>query len=168
MQLVDLRIKRRSAKGQQSAEFAGIFMFFLLVIFFPMLDFLAMSALFGAGMILNAEACREASLVANRGTTGAADTTAVTDADGERTSRVKKVSDAWKNGGLGHFFNIVGDPVNKITVTTVGSGSNPDQYVHVETNITGSPFLNIPFPMDVPGMNKPMTFNYSQERLIEQ
>lgn len=167
---VDLRPRRhRSSSAQTTSEFVPVFMFFMLVIFFPMLDMIAMAALYGCGMILNAEQTREASLVANRGSTGAAETTAVSDAEGQRKARVKRVQQEWAKNGFGHFFKLkepMTDPV--ITITTEGTGANADQYVHVNTSITGDPFLNIPFPLQVQGLNTPMTFNYSQERLIEQ
>ncbi len=169
MQSADLRRRNRSKKAQTTSEFVPVFMFFLLVIFFPMLDLLAMAALYGCGMILNAEQTREASLVANRGSTGAAESTAVSNADGARQTRVKNVQEVWASQGLGHFFKIktpIVDPV--ITITTDGAGANADQYVHVKTTITGDPFLTIPFPVRVPGLNDPMTFTYTQERLIEQ
>lgn len=170
MQPADLRQRRnRSNLGQTTSEFVPVFMFFMLVIFFPMLDMIAMAALYGCGMILNAEQAREASMVANRGTTGGAETTAVTDATAERLARVRRVQTEWAKNGFGHFFKIktpITDPL--ISITTDGAGANADQYVHVTTTIAGDPFLNIPFPLTVQGLNSPMTFTYSQERLIEQ
>lgn len=158
----------RSSTGQTTSEFAGVLMVFFLIIFFPMLDLVAMAALFGAGMVLNAESAREASLVANRGSTAAAEHTDVTDATAARETRVKGVETFWSKNGLGQWFNVVQPIQHTITVTTVGTGANPDEYVHVSTVLTGRPFLNIPFPVQVQGLNAPMQFNYSQERLIEQ
>ena len=161
------RSKTRLNTGQTTSEFVGVFMVFLLVIFFPMLDMIAMAAFFGCGMILNAESTREASLVANEAgiTTGAADATVVSNPDVVRTARVKRVEDEWSKNGFGHFFSMA-KPITH--VITVSGAAGSDQYVHVQTTVTGNPFLHIPFFVEVAGLNAPMTFNYSQERLIEQ
>jgi hypothetical protein len=165
----DLRRKIRSSSAQTTSEFAGVFMIFFLVIFFPLLDMAAMGALWGTGMLLNSETARQVSFVANRGITGAAEKTAVSDPVTERKTRADALTAAWAGTGFCQFLKMDTKSINHtITVSTVGTGSNPDEYVHVKTNLVANPFLNIPFPVEVPGLNKSMTFTYAQERLIEQ
>ena len=42
-----------------------------------------------------------------------------------------------------------------------------EKLVRVTTSFAVQPFLAIPFPMSVPGLNAPVTFTYSTERALE-
>ncbi len=164
--------KQRNCSGGTQAEFTAVFVVFILIILFPLFNFGAIAAIYGAGAALNYDSAREASLVSNSGSVNGAQHVAV-DAAGAvaaRDARVTQVEKDWAATGLGAFVKKGGGPATPTHTITLTPAAPPltDEYVRVTTDLDADPFLIIPWPVDAPGINKPMHFTYSQERLIEQ
>ncbi len=164
--------RHRNCFGASQVEFAAVFAVFILIILFPMFNFIALAAMYAAGAALNYDSCREASLVSDTGSVNGAqhvDATAA-DAAAARDLRVKNVEAAWGQTGLGQFVKTNGGPgapTHTIVVTPAAAPST-DEYLRLTTDINVDPFLNIPWFTNAPGFNAPMHFTYSQERLVEQ
>lgn len=161
------RCSKRACYGGTIPEFAGVFMVFILMIFLPLIDVVTMAAIYGAGASLNFDSCREASMVANQGSTSGAFYTQVSDPETVREERVKKSETIWKSSGIGSFVNLAAPLKHSISVIPAAS-KGADEYVRVTTVVSANPFLTVPFPVTVSGLNAPMTFTYMQERLVEE
>lgn len=158
--------KTRGARGGALAEFGPAFMIFMLLLFFPLFDYLGMALCYGSGAVLNFNCVREASLVRNS-----------TDAQGNSTidqttmlTRVKRVQDQWQAGGFGQFIKLDQAIATDVVPIPHDKATNPngDDFVQVRQTLVVNPFLMIPFfPISVPGINAPMTFRYSSQRMVE-
>jgi hypothetical protein len=164
--LTQQKPKPRAAAGSALAEFGPAFMLSMLLLFFPLFDYLGMALCYGSGAVLNFNCVREASLVRN-----------AIDANGNSTidqtkmeDRVKRVQDDWQAHGFGQFIKLNSPIATDVQGALHDKVTNPngDDYVTVRQTLVVNPFLMIPFfPISVPGINAPMTFRYSSQRMVE-
>lgn len=137
--------QKRRKKGSAITEFGPALFLFIIIIFFPMLDFLGLCAAYCAGWYCNFMACRELSVrKKDEGLNG----TVFTEVNGNLFT-----------SGLVHFIGI------KTEADLVHTASYPDPAttgqqpeVVCTTNIKATPFITIPFWGNVPGLNAPMDF----------
>lgn len=145
----------RKARGSSISEFGPVVFVLFIVIFFPLLDLLALGLTYTCGTMLNQAQLREAVLTKGSVARGA-------------NGIIKKdIVDAWKNKGIGIFTKA--DPASiktKVSYLQPFAGST-DVLVSVSTELTAQPFLNIPFPAAVPGLNAPVPFAYTSQQLLE-
>ena len=163
------RRRFRNRKGSSIAEFAPAMYFLLLVAFFPMLDLVGLIASYCDCQYLHFTLVRQAGLencltLDNSTTppTPVANTAFLTDPNGAFRGLIT----GWYNG-LGHFTT---RSLNDITVgasinTTLGTSTL--KYITITTSVVCNPLVPIPFFYDVPGFNKPVTFNLSGTTVIE-
>ncbi|PWU00880.1 MAG: hypothetical protein C5B53_03495 [Candidatus Melainabacteria bacterium] len=155
-----ITLAKRSIKrieGSTLAEFAPAFFILLVGLFFPMLDLMALSTVYSVGASMNDEQLREAALLKR------------SQAQDVLGSVMYTIPNAWKNSGLGRYAKIDSD-----IITSVSYADGPqDQYGNVEklvcvsTSFSVKPFLSVPIPISVPGLNADITFNFNSRRVLE-
>jgi hypothetical protein len=170
-----MRHARRRRKGQALAEFGPAGFIILVVIMYPMIDFLYMSVAYCYGWYCNHLVVRNVATVDP--TNAAAVGTAVSNA-----------VNAWGGSGMG--ATILGglartNPQNQIVFLLIDNASNAVTgnsgvpapapttttsvgYAQVTTQITVYPFLPIPWMGTCQGINAPITFNYQDQRPQEE
>lgn len=145
------------ARGASIAEFPVIMLFTVLLLFFPALDLLFLGIAYSAGSTLSDLQLRQAALIRY---------TQAEDPDGPVR---KLIPDQWKNSGLGRFAKVQG---NIETVVAYKDGATDEnglveKIVQVTTTFQVDPFLNIPIPISIPGLNAPATLTFAGERPME-
>lgn len=154
--------RKRRHYGGVLAEFGPVFMIFMLVLAFPIMDLLAIGLTWGCGFVLHFYSIREASMVENIVATNAIDTATM-------NTRVTRIEQDWQSHGLGIFSKVL-SLTHVITPVPRNPSANPpqpDDYVTLQQTLQVNPFLMIPFPISVSGINAPMTFVYCTQRMVE-
>jgi|688.fasta_scaffold543253_1 hypothetical protein len=149
---------RRTARGSALAEFGPTLGILLLMLFFPLVDILALGADYASCMVLNYCQLREAALCSKQ------------DAQSASGPVINGLPVTWAKEGLGRFVNLadsVDTTVNYESTNTIMNSTLKDEYVQVTTKVTANPFLTIPLFPGVPGLGAPVTFQLSTERLLE-
>jgi hypothetical protein len=149
--------RRRSSFGGTLAETGPAIFILLLMLFFPLLDLVAMGAACMSCVTLNDLQLREAALLPK------------TEAQAEGGAVKKRIVDDWKSKGIGVFVGLeqpVNTSVNYVTGTK-DSKERQDMLVRVQTRVRIRPFLTIPFFPGIPGLGAPMDFQITTERLVE-
>ncbi len=146
----------RRERGQAMSELPGALMILILMVFFPLVNLLAMGVQFGCCFTLNSVQLREAALVKKS----------------QVNATVAAVANNWKNMGLGKFVNLHQGPLTKVSYKDGQKDpvSNiTDKIIVVETAMSIRPFLNQDMPMlpKVTGLNLPMQFRFVSERPLE-
>jgi len=156
---------RRTETGSSVAEFAPAMWLLIVVIFFPLLDLMAMGVKYGCVIVLNYNQTHEASLIASGTNTGQAD---------DPSGPIKKIIPTqWLTMGFGKFCGVVGPIQTDIyyragTSASDGVTNVTDKVVRVQTTLTCYPLLTIPMPVvNVPGLNAPMQFTVGSEKMME-
>jgi hypothetical protein len=147
----------RRAAGQAIAEFGPGLIIVLLMVFFPLVDLLAVGMAYGFLMVLNYNQVHEASLLPR------------SSAEDPNGIVKKNVVQKWQDG-MGRFCNLAGKPSTTLTYqgTTINTDKITDQTVRVTTTASCNPFLPIPIPIGhIPGLNGPMLFSLTAERPME-
>lgn len=147
----------RSRKGNLFAEFAMCLFFMLMSIFFPLINMMALGAVYVAGFVLVDMQSHEASLLPYQ---------AAQDPNGKVRELCPR---EWVRSSLGNFAQSVGSIETDVEY---GTGVTDEfgfvtREVKVNTQITVSPFLCCPFPLKVPGLNAPVPICLSSHRLME-
>ena len=144
-------------RGSTLVEFAPALFIMLVALFFPLLDLIALSTVYSVGASMNDAQLREAALLKR---------SQAQDATGPV---MYTIPNAWKNSGLGRYAKIDSD-IN----TSVSYADGPqDQYGNVEkfvcvaTSFSVRPFLSVPIPISVPGLNADITFSFNSRRVLE-
>lgn len=147
-------VKLRGQRGGGNiAEIAPVLFVLFLLIFFPLIDLITLTLTYTAGAFLNHDQLREAAL------------TAKSVAENPDGPIQKTLVDQWKATGIGQFAST--DKAIK-TVVTYKDGVTADEHVVVvTTTVEAKPFMKLPMFDAVPGIGKDMTFEYSDERLME-
>jgi hypothetical protein len=136
--------KLRKFRGQAIAETGPALFVLLVLIFFPLLDLLAMGLQFCCGWYLNHEATHELA------DSKLADWTTALD-------QVKAKFDAT---GVPKFAHMVSGTHTYTNVPADATGATPAE-VHNTTAIVCKPFLYIPMFFPVPGVNQNMTISFT-------
>lgn len=144
-----MRLRRRN-RGSSISEFGPALFIFFLIIFFPLIDILSMTALYGTCWYINFVITNQAAR--------------------SRASQAQQIADDQKAAimqtGLAAFLKVqAGDVTTAITFPPAAAGEQPT--VVCTTTLTGQPFVTVPFFIDVPGLNKPLTFVVSSEQTRE-
>jgi len=151
------RNAKRFASGSALTEFAPGLFILLFLVFFPMLDLVNLAVAYSSCWFLNSLQTKQAAMVPS--------VVALSPA-GEIQ---KDIVDTWRHMGVGKFVGVVGNPQTKVTYrdghTDPGTNTT-DKIVRVETTVTCSPFLTLPFG-NWPGLSAPMPFTINSEAPME-
>ncbi len=144
----------RKEVGSSIAEFGPVLFIILVVVLFPMIDFVALGLTYNCGNMLNAWQLRESAVT--KATTARKD-------DGP----IKKtIVDNWRTKGIGAFAKVDPNSIStKVNYQSAGVGN--DITVEVVTKMTADPFLPVPFFVKVPGLNESVPFQYATQQLLE-
>jgi len=150
--------QRGSRRGSSIAEFGPALFVLLLLIFFPVLDLVAICFDYGVVALLNYNQSHEASLLPY-------------DKSNDPSGPIKKdIPDAWRKTGLAKFVKVIGNPTTTISYRDGQSNgdSTTDKIVLVNTTVVCDPFMMLPIPVaKIGGLNAPMTFSATSERQME-
>ena len=153
------RSKRaRKSHGSALTEMGPALFILLMMIFFPMLDLMAMLASYCSSFYLNMQQTKEAAIVPS------------SDALSTSGQVQKGCVDAWLANGVGKFVKTTKYPSTKVVYTSGTPDPNTqvvDKIVTVTTTVDCQPFLTIPFPIPVTGLNSPMTFTITSQAQME-
>lgn len=131
-------------------EFGPALFVTLFLLFFPMVNLIALGVSYGASATLNDLQVREAALqpsnlVLNPG--GAVQ---------------KSIPEQWMDS----IGKLVTDKTPK-TMVSYRVASPTDKTVTVSTKVVARPFLTIPFLSTIPGLGAPVDFTLTSERIVE-
>jgi hypothetical protein len=82
------------------------------------------------------------------------------------TGSLNNIINNWLQLGLGRFASTDSVPIQTCYID-LNEGSNKVKFIHVNLQVECRPFLQIPFPLPIPGLNKPVTFKFSGRSVIE-
>jgi hypothetical protein len=79
------------------------------------------------------------------------------------------IPNAWKNSGLGRYAKIDSDINTSVTYADGPQDQygNVEKFVCVATSFSVSPFLSVPIPISVPGLNADITLSFNSRRVLE-
>lgn len=158
----------RQNKGSALTEFAPAMFILIMVFFFPLLNMIMLALSYADVLYLDNLVLRQAALenvlikdasAPNGFTT---DLRCSTDANGSLNTVIYN----WQNSGVGKFV-ATGSTPKQTAYIDLTEGSATAKYIHVDLTADVKPFLTLPFPMLVPGINAPVTFKFSGRSLIE-
>jgi hypothetical protein len=138
-------------------EFPLTMMVFLILLTFPALDLLFLAVAYNTGALLNDLQVRQAALIP------------FSDAQSATGPVRRRIPNQWANSGLGRFIKVNGAIDTEVSYRNGLTDSNGlvEKIVKVTTNFEVNPFLAIPIPMHIPGLNAPVTVRFSGERNME-
>jgi hypothetical protein len=148
---------RRTAKGSFFTEFGPALYLLFIGIFFPLLDLISLSFVYGCGFTLNYfQACQCASVPKSEAT----DPTGLV---------MYGIPQQWQANGLGRFVPIVGNPETSVTYTDgqMEKLGVQDKNIILSTTITTRPLICVPIFPGIPGFTAPVTMNFTTERPLE-
>lgn len=160
---------RLRSRGSAITEAGPALFILLMVFFFPLLNFIAMGLAYADCLYLHNLLLRQASLervlVINPAPPPAytTDLSCSTAAAGS----LNTIITAWRTEGLGRFVETGVVPTQTAWIN-LAEGTNSGRFIHVELNIQVKPFLPIPFPFAVPGINAPVSLKFNGKRVIER
>lgn len=156
----------KRGRGSAITEFGPAMFVLLIVFFFPMLNLIALALSYTDCLYLNYLLLRQAglerTLVIDSSGKLVPDYTCSTDPNGS----LNRIITAWQANGLGQFASTGSMPKQTIYIV-LAEGTPSVKYVHLNLSVDVKPFLPVPFPIAVPGLNAPVTFNYSGRSIIE-
>lgn len=129
----------------------------VILIFFPVLDLLSVCFDYGVVSLLNYQQTHEASLVSSE------------KANDPRGPVKKEIPDAWRHTGLAQFVKVVGEPETRVSYRNGQSNgdSTTEKVVIVTTTVVCSPFVFLPIPLPIQGLNAPVKLSATSERQME-
>lgn len=139
----------RRKKGSAIAEFGPALFVFLILLFFPLMDILALTAVYCCGWYCNFLTTREAAVRRQ--------------ADGPTAAN--EITTAFYNTGLAKFVGV--PSVTDINHTLTYSSTDNPPTVRCTTTILGKPFLTLPqLPSvpNIPGLTGDITFTMQSIR----
>ncbi len=161
---MNARQQRRRDNGSAIAEFGPALFVLLIIIFFPLMDFLGLAAAYCMGWYCNYNVCRELSVRK----------------ENERDQVFSECNTALFNTGLIAF---VGCKTHTDTDSTPASPPVPsapsDLFHHADygaaaggfqpivtltTQVTAQPFITVPFIPAVPGLSAPAAMVFTSQR----
>ncbi|MBP9091145.1 hypothetical protein KBI23_08955 [bacterium] len=160
---------RRSNRGSAITEFAPALFIFIMVFFFPFLNLIGMAISYADCLYLDTLLLRQAAienvLTLDNSTTPPAlkpDLSCST----SPTGSLNMIINNWLQLGLGRFASTATVPLQTCYIDLT-EGSNKVRFIHLNLQTECRPFLQIPFPLPIPGLNKPVTFRFSGRAVIE-
>ena len=170
-----MRYPRRRTKGSALAEFGPALFIILIVIMYPMIDFLYMACGYCYGWYLNHLVVRNVATVDP--TNAAAVGTAVSQATNAWASVCMAEAIMGGAARCNPQNTVEFVLINTTTETITGTSGVPAPapttttavgYANVSTQVTVSPLLPIPWVGPAPGINQPITFAYRDQRPQEE
>ena len=159
----------RTHTGSAITELAPAMFIFIMVFFFPFLNLIGMAISYADCLYLDTLLLRQAAienvLKIDNSTTPPAltpDLTASTAANGA----LNNVINNWLQLGLGRFAS-TGSMPKQTCYIDLTEGSAKVKFIHLTLEVECRPFLQLPFPLPVPGINQPVTFKFSGRSVIE-
>jgi hypothetical protein len=156
-------------KGSTTNAFATALFILTMVFFFPFLNLIALAISYVDCLYLETLLLRQAAienvLIFDKTTappTLRPDLTCST----SPTGSLNKIINHWLHLGLGRFACTATTPVQTCSIDLT-EGSNKVQFIHLNLQADCRPFLQIPLPLQLPGLNKPVTFKFSSRATIE-
>ena len=156
-------------RGSTTTELAPALFIFTMVFFFPFLNLVGMAISYADCLYLDTLLLRQAAiekvLVLDSTMTPPAlkpDLTCST----SPTGSLNNIINHWLHFGLGRFACTATVPVQTCYIDLT-EGSNKVRFIHLNLQAECRPFLQIPFPMPIPGLNKPVTIRFSGRATIE-
>lgn len=151
------RNRARKASGSAIAETGPALLILFMALFFPLCNLLGMGVSYASCFTLNDVQCREASTLPKL------------QAEAAGGPIKKDVVERWKKSGFGAFVQVQGNVKTEVNYFKGVKDNNDteDQIVEVTTTLTSKPFLMVPFPVQVPALNAPVSFTISNRRIVE-
>lgn len=188
--------KGRMESGSSIAEFGPAVFLILVVILFPMISMMMMAVKYADCLYLFHMVARQAALepilvlAPNPGTNPTSQSKYINPVDVSKitgnTSNTAKLISNWKAGGLGQFAGVVPSPAPSggVSIEGIGLKASVDltegspagkigtmpifnEYLHVSMTVKCRPFLPVPFPVSVPGLNADVPFQFDDRTVIE-
>ncbi|CAN5293877.1 hypothetical protein BH11CYA1_BH11CYA1_48170 [soil metagenome] len=161
--------RSRTYSGSAIAELAPAMFIFIMVFFFPFLNLIGLAISYADCLYLDTLLLRQAAienvLVIDNTTSPASlkpDLTAST----SPTGALNSVINNWLQLGLGRFAS-TGSMPKQTCYIDLSEGSTKVKFIHLNLDVECRPFLQLPFPIPVPGINQPVTFKFSGRSVIE-
>ncbi len=161
--------RSRHHNGSVIAEFGPAIFIFVMVVFFPFLNMVGMAISYADCLYLDTLLLRQAALenvlVLDTSTNPATlqpDLACSTDANGALNTIIKN----WQQMGLGQFASTSTMPKQTCYIDLT-EGTAKVKFIHLDLLVQCKPFLQIPFFLQVPGINQPVTFKFSGRSVIE-
>lgn len=157
--------KRGSARGSAITETGPALFLLILIIFFPMLDFLSMGAGYIMATIFHDHMIRELACSAPPGST--TDTAIQT-----QEAAIAKVKAEFKNSTFFNYLKMKDTDMQVSNIAYLGANGQPDNVnpltVTCTTTLTVQPFISIPWWGPLPGLNAPFPFIITTQRMQEE
>jgi hypothetical protein len=159
----------RTKRGSAIVETGPMLYIFFILIFFPLMDLLAMGCQFGCAWYCNFITCRELAVTKAGTWSNPPPSGATTPTGFSGPYVVDYQASNFQNSSLAAFVK-----VKKITQTaatnptTIPPPANTQQTVICYTTVTGQPFIWIPLPFAAPGLNADIPWSISSERPREE
>lgn len=157
-------------EGSKTQAFATALFIFTMVFFFPFLNLVALAISYADCLYLETllvrQAATESVLILDTTTappTLRPDLTCSTSPKGSLNNIINR----WLHLGLGRFACTAKTPVQTCSID-LSEGSNKVRFIHLNLQAECRPFLQIPFPLQVPGLNKPVSFRFSSRAAIKK
>ncbi len=142
---------QRRRRGNAITETGPALYIFFIVIFFPMLDVLGIALQYGCGWYVNHLCTRE--LAVRR--------------QAEENTVKTEVNTDFTGQGMAKFLNLTPAKITH-TVTYNAPGAGQPQTVTCDTTVQATPFISVPWPYAVPGLNADMPLTFHSERPREE
>jgi hypothetical protein len=142
----------RRRKGSAITEFGPALFFLLVIIFFPMMDILAMACQYCMGWYANFATCRE--LTVRKQSEGV----------GTDNTVQQEVYAAIKCTGVPAFLGVASIADLSSTAVYPGAAGGQQPMVVCTTIMSAKPFISVPWFMPVPGLNAPMVIQFQSTR----
>lgn len=143
-------LRTRATKGSTLAEFGPALGLLLICFFFPMIDLCTIGPSYAACFSLNQAQCKEAAMLPEA---KASDTSGYIH---------NQIPEAWRRG-IGRFANNAAPPKTVVRYT----GQKKQRIVWVSTTFTLSPWICVPLPIKVAGLNESFKFTLESNRAVE-
>lgn len=148
---------RRNKRGSSIAETGPALFILFLMLFFPLVNLVTMTFAYFSCTTLNDLQLREAALLPKK------------DAQDPAGAVMKRIPEEWKAEGIGAFAGLNKPQVTIVDYVTQSKDKDgrEEAVVRVTTQVQLRPFLTIPFFPGVPGLGKPMDFQITSQRPVE-
>jgi len=169
---------RRNAAGSAIVEFTPTLFVTLVMFAFPLIDLVGLALTYSDCLYLNAlllrQAAMEKSVVLDASQTPAVVSIDQNTADNQKLqSDLSNVVNQWISG-FGQFACTYSIPsfstfvdLSEGSIPANVYASPPTEYIHVNLSCQCKPFVIIPLPLSVPGLNAPVTFSFTGRSMIE-
>lgn len=150
---------RRRSRGSAITEAGPALFLLLIIIFFPLLDFLEMGAAYIFSSIFHDYMIRELAVSAPPGATDSAIQT--------KDQAITKITQNFKDSTFYNFLKMTPSDLQVNNVQYLPDSNNPS-VVQCTTTCRVQPFISIPWWGTCPGLNAPVSFTQTSQRPQEE